>query len=210
MTPDDDEVKPIVARAMTEAFGEVKRKCQRYLLFGRDADDNRLERINEMENVTDKLTPSSTGTLSAYNMVASQPYILRISSTQEVKVLDGTNVIATVNGTKELEYTPIAATVLKVVGDSTSSVTIKYFWGDFGFYDLCLSLPESFNVGMTETLKSNAHRAIVDYVMRSVLFNQLPDKSDAYLARFTSDLDSLGDTLDARISSFVRRTADWS
>ena len=48
MSPDDEEVKPVVARAMTEAWDEVKKVCQRYLVYGRENDDNRLEKINEM------------------------------------------------------------------------------------------------------------------------------------------------------------------
>lgn len=56
MTPDDEATKPVVARAMTEAFGEVKRVCQQYLITGRDTDDNRLERINEMNRSTETIS----------------------------------------------------------------------------------------------------------------------------------------------------------
>jgi hypothetical protein len=210
MTPDDDEVKPIVARAMTEAFGEVKRQCQRYLILGRDSDDNRLERINEMDAITDKIKPSDTGTQSSYNMEAGKKYLLRITSSAEVKILDGTVVIATVNGLKELEYTPASSTILKVVGDSTTSCKIKYLYGEFGYYELRLDMPEAFNVGLTETVKSNAHRSIVDYIMYKVLFNQLPEKAEEYRKRFDDSQDRLSDSLDARVDNFSRRSADWS
>ena len=45
LTPDDPETRCIVNRAVTEAFGKVKKACQRYLTIGRTTDDNRLERL---------------------------------------------------------------------------------------------------------------------------------------------------------------------
>lgn len=48
-SPSDNETKPVVARAMTEGFNAVKEACQRFLVMGRDTDDNRLESIFEAE-----------------------------------------------------------------------------------------------------------------------------------------------------------------
>ena len=44
---DDEETKPVVARAVTEGYDIVKECCQRYLVFGREYDDNRLESLTE-------------------------------------------------------------------------------------------------------------------------------------------------------------------
>lgn len=43
--PDSPETRSIINRAITEAFGDVKRMCQRYLRTGRTSDNNMLERI---------------------------------------------------------------------------------------------------------------------------------------------------------------------
>lgn len=43
--PDSPETRSIINRAVTEAFGHVKKACQRYLKVGRTSDNNNLERI---------------------------------------------------------------------------------------------------------------------------------------------------------------------
>lgn len=43
--PDNPETRSIINRAITEAFGNVKSFCQRYLKTGRTVDNNMLERI---------------------------------------------------------------------------------------------------------------------------------------------------------------------
>ena len=45
MEPDNPELRSIINRSVTEAFGEVKKACQRYLKVGRDEDNNLLERM---------------------------------------------------------------------------------------------------------------------------------------------------------------------
>lgn len=49
-SPSDNETKPVVARAMTEGFNAVKEACQRFLVMGRDTDDNRLEALFETQS----------------------------------------------------------------------------------------------------------------------------------------------------------------
>ena len=83
MTPDDELTKPIVARAMTEGFGEVKRVCQRYLLMGRDTDDNRLERINEMSKYSEIVSDK----LGGYDLVANTPYIISVKAEKPVTLV---------------------------------------------------------------------------------------------------------------------------
>lgn len=43
--PDNPETRSIICRAHTEAFGNIKLVCRKYLLRGRLTDDNTLERI---------------------------------------------------------------------------------------------------------------------------------------------------------------------
>lgn len=44
-SPDSTEVKSIINRSITEAIGNIKIACQRYLTNGRTQDNNNLERI---------------------------------------------------------------------------------------------------------------------------------------------------------------------
>lgn len=134
MTPDSADSKPVVARALVEAWNEVKKICQRYLTDGRSADDNRLERISW-------------------------------------KDVEG----------KE----------------------------DFGSFVLNLNMPAHFNAGMTESVKSDAHRMIVDYTIRAFLLDKWPEKSAEYERRFVVDAESLRSDLRSRFP-FVRCAEDWA
>ena len=49
-TPDSPETVSIINRSLTEAIGNVKRACQRYLKTGRSTDNNMLEQM--ISNVT--------------------------------------------------------------------------------------------------------------------------------------------------------------
>ena len=68
----------------------------------------------------------------------------------------------------------------------------------------------SYNISMTETIKSCAHRMMVDYVMSAVLNNQLPEKAKEYANFFTGDIEGLRDALRSRIKLMGRRPTDWS
>lgn len=52
-SPDDPETRSIICRAHTEAFGNVKLACRRYLLKGRIEDDNKLERLGVLVDSDD-------------------------------------------------------------------------------------------------------------------------------------------------------------
>ena len=138
MTPDDVETKPIVARSIVEAWGEVKKVCQRYLSAGRVSDDNRLEGI-----------------------------------------------------------------ATKTTTEGGEEVTT------YGEFVLALTMPASFNIGLTETVKSNAHRMIVDYTMRAVLADQWPEKAAEYERLYAYDIENLRASLRARLR-MTRRAVDWS
>lgn len=59
-TPDSNETVSIINRSLTEAFGNVKRACQRYLKKGRINDNNMLERM--VSNVTYVLDDNGNAT----------------------------------------------------------------------------------------------------------------------------------------------------
>lgn len=205
MTPDNELTKPIVARAITEGFGEVKRICQRYLVMGRDTDDNRLERINEMEKVKETVSNKQGG----YDLMIGTPYIIGVKASKPVTLVAANGwVIATLNGNSQTEYTPTASGRITLETDA-DKVELTYYHGTFGTLELELTMPANFNLGMTETAKSCAHRMIVDHVMYSLLLNQWPDKAVVYKERFNADMEGLRDAMQAR-TKFTRRAADWS
>lgn len=205
MTPDDELTKPIVARSITEGFGEVKRMCQRYLVKGRDLDDNRLERINEMEKEQETVTNKQGG----YDLIRETPYIIKVKADSYVTLIsaDGKE-IGTVSGNGTLEYTPSISGPISMETES-ESIEIIYYHGDFGMLELQLNMPATFNLGMTETAKSCAHRMIVDHAMYCLLLNQWPEKADIYKTRFDNDAEGLRSSLQAR-TGFYRNAADWS
>ena len=205
MTPDDELTKPVVARGITEGFGEVKRVCQRYLVMGRDTDDNRLERINEME----KIRETVTNKLGGYDLVAGTPYVIAVKADKPVTLVSAMGKeIATLGGNSQTEYTPATSGRITLETDA-EKVEITYYHGKFGTLELELTMPSNFNLGMTETAKSCAHRMIVDHVMYSLLLNQWPDKAVVYKDRFNADMEGLRDAMQAR-TKFTRRAADWS
>lgn len=205
MTPDDELTKPIVARAITEGFGEVKRICQRYLVMGRDTDDNRLERINEMEKHVETVINKQGG----YDLVAGTPYIIKVEAESPVTLISahGQEIAAT-SGKGTVEYTPSYSGRITLETEA-KEVVLTYFYGEFGTLELELTMPSAFNLGMTDTAKSCAHRMIVDHVMHSLLLNQWPEKSAVYRERFSADMEGLRSAVQAR-TRFSRNAPDWS
>lgn len=100
-TPDAEDIKPIVARAITEGFGRIKATASRYLTHGRTTDDNQLEAI---------LNQDGSGQLTLH-----------------------------------------------------------------------LAMPQGFNAGITETIKSDMHRYIVDYAVYMILRDLLPERAMQHL-----------------------------
>lgn len=205
MSPTDELSKPVVARAITEAFGEVKRVCQRYLMMGRDTDDNRLERINEMTKYAEHVTDKQGG----FDLLANTPYIILVEADAPVTLVSVSGAkIGEVSGNSQLEYTPTETGRISLETNA-KHVKLTYFYGKFGTLELELTMPASFNLGMTETVKSCAHRMMVDYVMYALLSNQWPERSLVYRERFNVDAEGLRGSLQAR-TRFTRRAFDWS
>lgn len=212
MTPDDEQVKPIVARGLTEAFGEVKRKCQQYLVFGRFTDDNRLEKIDETNSYTENIIVSPLTEQSKYILLTGIEYRIIVNSKgPDVKVMnDESNVLGRGNDIV-LTYTPVRMNeYLTFYSTEKTEVSIKYLWGDFGSYELELDMPNRFNIGMTETIKSNAHKMMVDYVMYYILKDQYAEKAQEYAKDYAADGEALRLALVSRSNYSRAYAADWS
>lgn len=210
MSPDDDESKPVIARSMTEAFGEVKKVCQRYLVYGRDTDDNRLEGIDETFRYKESVTSSTAGTNASFKLPKNEKVTIKVESASFVSVSVGSEVLNSSIKSGSIDYTSTTDNaVLTIKSDQPYVVELSYSYGDFGSYELSLSMPPSFNIGVTETLKSNAHRMIVDYTMQALLRNQFPEKSQVYAQSFDQDAERLRSTLRARLR-WGRRAPDWA
>jgi len=116
--PDNPETRSIINRSVTEAFGNVKVACQRYLHTGRTEDNNVLEQ-----------------------MVSNITYVLDNHG-------DPTDEI------DEIEY---------------ETITLELY------------IP-NFNTSVTDGLKSQIHKYVVDYTMGRFLQDQVADKAAEYKA----------------------------
>ena len=211
MTPDDEQTKPVVARALTEAFGEVKRTCAAYLIYGRYTDDNRLEKIDESNRYEETVISRAGGTACKYHMLTGIPYLINVTSTVAAQVTDNEGNLLGRGTEIRIKYTPIRMNeYLTVKTTEEAKVSITYTWGDFGTYEMRLNMPECFNIGITETVKNCAHKMMTDYVMSHVLKDQLPEKGAEYASRFASDREALRNALIARIKYRRPYAADWS
>lgn len=211
MTPDDRQTKPIVARALPEAFGEIKRICQKYLLYGRSTDDNRLERIDETNRYSETILASPLTIEGKYRMLTGIPYQIKASADTEVKIMDNEGTILARGTEVQFSYTPVRMNeYLTLYSTEKTEVSVEYEWGDFGKYEICLDMPPRFNIGITETVKSCAHKMMVDYVMFSVLKDQYAEKAKEYASQFASDQEALKNALISRTSYSRSYAADWS
>lgn len=211
MTPDDPITKPIVARSLTEAFGEVKSVCQAYLMYGRFTDDNRLEKIDE-SNRYDEVVQSSPMTSNCkYGLLTGIPYTITVISDTDMKVMDNEGNMLARGTDMKFDYTPVRTDeYLTVQSDKPGNVSIYYAWGDFGKYELLLMMPAKFNPGMTETIKSHAHKLMVDYTISQVLKDQYAEKANEYAQQFALDKENLRKSLISRLAYGRPYAADWS
>jgi hypothetical protein len=213
MSPDDEATKPIVARSISEGFAEVRRVCKRYLLTGRDTDDNRLEQIDERDVDKETVQAGTTDTTCTKTLQVGKPCSIVIKTSGTVTVTTSTGKsLGTASGVAAFDYTATATDekiVLKSSGDAAVEAIVSYKYGEFGTLILELAMPSSFNKGVTETIKANCHRIIVDYTVRSLLFNQYPDKAASYNERLTEDEEKLRSSLISRVG-INRRASDWS
>lgn len=144
-----------------------------------------------------------------YDLIAGAPYIISVEANAPVTLVSPSGEkIGTLSGNSQIEYTPTKTGRINLETEA-EKVSLTYHYGKFGTLDLELAMPCNYNLGMTETAKSYAHRMIVDYVMYTLLLNQWPEKSAIYRERFNLDADGLRNAMQAR-THYSRNAADWS
>ena len=196
-SPDDAEIRSIINRSVTEAFGRVKVACQRYLLVGRDTDDNKLERLvasvtykQEVRTVQDEDDAGH----KLYNATVSGSTVVVYKNSQGQWVNSSGNIV-----TPDTSTTPVPKMVEKTV-DSDEIDEIEY-----EDVSLTLEIP-NFNLSVTDHLKSSIHKYVVDYTMGRFLQDQVADKAKEYkdLAD-TEDLAAIISDVNARERYTMRK-----
>lgn len=234
-TPDDNETKPIVARAMQEGWNSVKETCQRFYVAGRHIDDNRLEAITQEER--------KEGNIDAANLMNDPAFLfimpLRKGTTYHIE-LDFSDVSnnagaynTLINGKvcHKLDINPSTGKVsfdyraendeagtVELAMDSENSQSINvsgskidyaYTYNQFTLYMLNLEMPDNFNISVTSSITSHAHRHIVDCIVAAVLKNQQKDGYIKYVETAEIARRALLRSLQAR-NSFGRVQHDWT
>ena len=169
LAPDSPETRSIINRALTEAFGNVKVACQRYLRLGRTIDNNMLEQMvaSVTHTVGTRQAHDELGHLVFIGLVSTVPTEVYKDGSDWKKVSDGTTVTID-DGT---EPTP------KMEPYTTDEIdTITY-----ETIELDLFIP-NFNVSVTDALKSSIHKYVVDYIMGRFLQDLQADKAGEYAA----------------------------
>lgn len=171
LEPDAPETRSIINRALTEAFGEVKVICQRYLKTGRTIDDNILERM-----VKSVKYPKKVVTVQDEDDYGHLLFTCEVSGVPTVVYQDGDDwKDATNNEAVTPDDEPVVKMVTKEVDDTDNPIIT------FETVLIELYIP-NFNVAVTDSLKSNIHKFVVDYIMWRFLQDQLADKSGEYKA----------------------------
>lgn len=203
MEPDNPELRSIINRSVTEAFGEVKKACQRYMKVGRTEDNNLLER-----------------------MVKSVTYTKKDVEVQDMDENNHLLYTCTVGGLPAVVYTEDDGTTWKdetsgntVVPDATPEpkmvtktvTTDEIDTIEYEEVELELYIP-NFNVSVTDALKSHIHKFVVDYTMGRFLQDQVADKAAEYAAMAegsdNSDMNKIRHDLTAR-ERFNMRKPSW-
>lgn len=170
LEPDNPESRSIINRALTEAFGEVKTLCQRYLKVGRTVDNNKLERM--VRNITYVKEQAK----DAHDRLL---WLVTVEGTTSATVCykDGTSYYTGPDDDPEVYYTEggsETATIAPYMVDTDEIDTITYETIPMELY-----IP-NFNVAVTDHLKSGIHKYVVDYIMSRFLQDQLADKAAEY------------------------------
>ena len=163
LEPDNPESRSIINRAVTEAFGEAKVLCQRYLKQGRTVDDNTLERM--VKNVTYVKEQAKDGQGHLLFKCTENGEAHEVYQDEDV----WKDVVTDTEVTPDEEPEPIMV-------DTDEIDTI-----DYESIPLELYIP-NFNVAVTDHLKSSIHKLVVDYVMSRFLQDQLAEKAAEYKA----------------------------
>lgn len=189
-TPDGDETRSLICRAVTEAFGQLKYAAQRYLTTGRTSDNNNLERLAHFK------TP-----LKDYNDDGAIDYDDAMAAI--IDQMDKKEGDAGFDPSMPGDFNGDGIT------DSADIIALQRN-GFVVFEDIILSLRiPNFNVSVTDALKSWMHKYVVDYTMWRFLQDQLPERAGTYktLAE-TDDYPRVTDCLNSR-ENFTMRTPSF-
>ncbi|MBR4708790.1 MAG: hypothetical protein IKI44_08435 [Bacteroidaceae bacterium] len=214
-SPSDNVIRPIVARAFTEAYDRIKTVSQRYLIVGRTEDDNRLESIINGERITvfNGSIPSPTpSNITSFALRAGEKYRITMtaeSGEPEVTISYGDRqygltkaVSVEITGLLGAEDAVVngrgPAAEVEIVADSTEYAVIP----------LELAMPGNFNIAMTSAIKSAAHKIFVDYLLSQVLRFQRPNDAAEALKSVELSERALLRALTAR-NTFARSHHDW-
>lgn len=169
--PDNPETRSIINRAVTEAFGNVKAMCQRYLKTGRTIDNNLLERM-----VTNVTYTKATRQVQAYDEAGHPIYIGQVGGAPTEVYRDG-DTWKTVDGGAAVTIDQGTTPTKKMVSEEYTTDNISSL--TYEKVTLNLFIP-NFNVSVTDALKSDIHKYVVDYTMGRFLQDQLADKAAEY------------------------------
>ncbi len=161
--PDSPETRSIINRAITEAFGKIKRLCQRYLKQGRTIDNNGLERMVKRVTYVKEQAKDAQGHLLFSCTEDGVPH----------EVYHGTDAWI-----DSITLTPVIPDEYPepIIVDTDEVDTIEYEKILIELY-----IP-NFNVAVTDHMKSCMHKLAVDYITARFLQDQLPDKAAEYKA----------------------------
>ena len=171
LEPDNPETRSIINRALTEAFGEVKVMCQRYLKIGRTIDNNMLERMVKSFTYVKEQAKDDEGHLLFYVL---DERFNKIYVYQDM-VGDVDTWFREDDG-RQIDINQYEEAPAPVLVDSDEIDTMEY-----EKIPLELYIP-NFNVAVTDHLKSSIHKYVVDYIMSRFLQDQLADKAAEYKA----------------------------
>ena len=237
-TPDSDETKSLICRAITEAWGKVKYQAQRYLTSGRSVDDNSLERIATYGDVTmcrkiidgmhgesyfsnseivtiDHGKPSGIITLDA-----GKHLLIAVPAGISFDVYDDAGDILISNRQiqdADIEYYASAYVYNGVYFDEfcfpsgLSRVTVTFDDSAFTqkYEKLDLLLRiPNFNLGVTDALKSAIHKFMVDYVTYRFLRDLNTEKAGEYKESAEDEQENIRKCLNSRERLYMRR-ASW-
>lgn len=164
--PDDPETRSIINRSVTEGFGNVKVACQRYLRTGRTADNNLLEQmVKNITYVKKEEQVVKNGHLVFLTEVSGVETEVWLDDTDWKTIEDDTVV------TPDYEPLPLMEWVTTDEIDTIEYETVT----------LELFIP-NFNTSVTDALKSQIHKYVVDYTMGRFLQDQVADKAGEYKA----------------------------
>lgn len=180
--PDSPENRSIINRSVTEAFGIVKRACQRYMTVGRTDDDNRLERMVKnvvyAKELQDVQEVDDNGNLLFFVTVGDAEPVVAYLNTDNEWIEEETGQPVPIEPSDRVTYEP------KMVQKWVETDEITHI--EYEDLFLTLEIP-NFNLSVTDDLKSNIQTLMVHHILYKFLQDQYKDKAAEYKALSEGD-----------------------